>query len=59
MYIYKRLLCDENGLNDTYLSSYVKEIINKETNKLEIDLSFLVYKKSITRRNVRRSIIFV
>lgn len=46
MYIYKRLLCDENGLNDTYLSSYVKEIINKETNKLEIDLSFLVYKNN-------------
>ena len=43
MHIYERLICNGNGLNDSYFSNFVKESINKETNKLEIEATVLLY----------------
>lgn len=43
VHIYERLICDEDGLNNSYFSNFVKECINKTTNKLEIEASVLVY----------------
>ena len=43
MHIYERLICNGYGLNDSYFSNFVKESINKETNKLEIEATVLLY----------------
>ena len=43
MHIYERLICNGNGLNDSYFSNFVKESINKGTNKLEIEATVLLY----------------
>ncbi|MBE6143539.1 MAG: ATP-binding protein [Erysipelotrichaceae bacterium] len=43
VHIYERLICDENGLNDSYFSNFVKESINKKTNKLEVEATVLFY----------------
>ena len=43
VYIYERLICNGYGLNDSYFSNFVKESINKETNKLEIEATVLLY----------------
>ena len=43
MHIYERLICNGNGLNDSYFSNFVKESINKENNKLEIEATVLLY----------------
>ncbi len=43
MHIYKRLICEGNGLNDSYFLNFVKESINKETKQLEVELAVLIY----------------
>lgn len=43
VYIYERLICDEEGLNNSYFANFVKECINKITNKLDIEATVLVY----------------
>ena len=45
MFIYKRLICDSNGLNDRQFSSFVKESINKDLKEMEIELTFLFFNK--------------
>lgn len=53
LYIYKRLLCEKNSLNDSYFKSFVSECINKKTNKLSIKITILnfnddgIYQKTI------------
>ena len=43
MCIYERLVWDKNSLNDSYFSDFLKEVINKETKKLEIEVTALLY----------------
>lgn len=43
MYIYENLIRNENGLNDSFFSKFVKESINKELNKLEIEVTVLLF----------------
>lgn len=45
MYIYKRLICDSDGLNDKGFSSFINESINKELGKMEIEVTFIFYNK--------------
>ncbi len=40
MYIYKRLILDNDGINDKYFSRFIYETINKKTNVLSIDIVF-------------------
>ena len=41
LYIYKRLLCEKNSLNDSYFRNFVAECINKYNNKLSIKITLL------------------
>ena len=41
LYIYKRLLCEKNSLNDSYFRNFVSECINKTTNRLSIKITVL------------------
>jgi len=43
LYIYRRIIMDEDGLSDKYFSSLIHEVINKETNTMEIEITFLAY----------------
>ncbi len=46
MYIYKRIITDEDGLNDKFFSNLINEVINKNTRMLEIEVTFLAYSKN-------------
>lgn len=46
VHIYERLICDENGLNDSFFANFVKESINKITNKLEVEVTVLFRKEN-------------
>lgn len=41
LYIYKRLLCEKNSLNDSYFRNFVSECINKNMNKMSIKIIIL------------------
>lgn len=42
LYIYKRLIIDEDGLNDKYFSSLIKEVINKKNKIIDLEVIFLL-----------------
>ena len=42
LYIYKRLILDDNGLNNTFFSHFVYESINKDLNNMCIDIVFSI-----------------
>jgi len=46
MYIYKRLILDNNGINDKLFSNFIYETINKDNKSLRIEIVFTVYGES-------------
>lgn len=42
LYIYKRLIIDEDGLNDKYFSGLIKEVINKKNKLIDLEVVFLM-----------------
>ena len=58
MYIYKKLICDNDGLNDKIFSNFVKKSINKELKKMEIELTFLFFNDNNRYISLRHLIIF-
>lgn len=42
IYVYQRLIDDNDGLSDKYFSKFVYELINKETKKLSIEIIFTI-----------------
>ena len=46
LYIYKRLLCEKNSLNDSYFRNFVFENINKKTNLMSIKITFMNFDDS-------------
>ncbi len=45
LYIYKGIICSEDGLSNSYLKNLIKETINKETNQMNLEVVFALCKK--------------
>ena len=45
MSIYEQLISNLDNLDNKYFASFIKEVINKDTNKLEIEVTFLIYRE--------------
>ena len=57
VYIYKKLVDDPNGLNDKLLSSFILEVVNKNTNTLSIEVYFSLFESNIITSCYKHTIV--
>ncbi len=57
LYIYKRLLCEKNSLNDNYFRNFVSECINKKMNEMYIEITFIFFNKDEVVCTIKHEII--
>lgn len=58
MYIYKRIITDEDGLNDKYFSNLINEVINKRTKEFEIEATIAFFSENGSPTVIRHYIQF-